>query len=65
MVAIPNPAGTLLVADIAFTYNHPPIERLDPEQVGYKHDNKANYVFFDGHASPESVLQTNTLAVKF
>ena len=65
MAAIPNPAGTLLVADIAFTYNHPPIERLDPDQVGYKHDNKANYVFFDGHASSESIGQTNTLMVKF
>lgn len=65
MAAVPNPAGTLLVADVAFTYNHTPIERLDPDQVGYKHDNRANYVFFDGHASSESIQQTNTLMVKF
>jgi prepilin-type N-terminal cleavage/methylation domain-containing protein/prepilin-type processing-associated H-X9-DG protein len=63
--AIPNVAGTLLLSDVAFSYNHPPIERLDPDQVGYKHDNKANYIFFDGHASPESIRQTNALMVKF
>lgn len=63
--AVPNPAATLLVSDIAFAYNHPPIERLDPDQVGYKHDARANLVFFDGHASVTSTAQTNTLVVKF
>lgn len=65
LAAVPNPAGTLLMADIAFTYNHPPIQTLGPDQVGYKHDNKANFVFFDGHAAPNSIQQTNILMVKF
>jgi prepilin-type N-terminal cleavage/methylation domain-containing protein/prepilin-type processing-associated H-X9-DG protein len=65
LAAVPNPAGTLLVADVAFTYNHVAIQRLDADQVGYKHDNRANIVFFDGHAAASSVQQTNTLMVKF
>src|SRR5436190_6309834 len=28
LAQVPNPAGTLLIADIAFSYNHPPIRRL-------------------------------------
>src|SRR6185369_13471679 len=50
LAQVPNAAGTLLIADIAFTFNHPPIQRLDPTRIGYKHDGKANIVFFDGHA---------------
>jgi prepilin-type N-terminal cleavage/methylation domain-containing protein/prepilin-type processing-associated H-X9-DG protein len=65
LVTVPNPAATLLLADIAFTYNHPPIEKLDPDQVGYKHDNRANLILFDGHAAATSMQQTNSLIVKF
>jgi prepilin-type N-terminal cleavage/methylation domain-containing protein/prepilin-type processing-associated H-X9-DG protein len=65
LAQVSNPAETLLIADIAFTYNHPPIQRLDPDQVGYKHDSRANFVFFDGHAAANSTIQTNTLMVKF
>jgi prepilin-type N-terminal cleavage/methylation domain-containing protein/prepilin-type processing-associated H-X9-DG protein len=60
-----NPSATLLLADIAYTYNHPPILKLGPDQVGYKHDDRANYIFFDGRAAQESVQQTNTLKVQF
>jgi prepilin-type N-terminal cleavage/methylation domain-containing protein/prepilin-type processing-associated H-X9-DG protein len=56
---------TVLLADIAFTYNHPPVLRLAQDQIGYKHDNKANMLFFDGHAERESLSQTNNLVVKF
>jgi prepilin-type N-terminal cleavage/methylation domain-containing protein/prepilin-type processing-associated H-X9-DG protein len=65
LAQVPNPAGTLLLADVAYLYNHPPIQRLDADQVGYKHDNRANFVFFDGHAAANSTFQTNTLMVKF
>ena len=58
-------ATTLLLGDIAFTYNHPPIETLEPYHVGYKHNKQANLIFFDGHASRHSLLQTNGLAVIF
>jgi len=56
---------TLLLADISFKYNHPPIQTLEPSQVGYKHSKRANIIFFDGHASRHSLLQTNGLAVNF
>ena len=65
LAQVPNPSGTLMIADIAFAYNHPPIKRPDPDQVGYKHDSKANIIFFDGHAAANSVLQTNTVTVNF
>lgn len=65
LATVPNPASTLLLGDIAFPYNHPPIQRLDPDQVGYKHDQRANLVLFDGHAAIISTLQTNALTIKF
>ena len=65
LTAVPNPASTLMLGDIAFTYNHPPIERLDLDQTGYKHDRRANLVLFDGHAARSSITQTNSLQVKF
>ena len=65
LAQVPNPATTLLLADVAYTFNHPAIDRLAADQVGFKHDNKANIVFFDGHAAPNSAQQTNTLILKF
>jgi len=56
---------TLLLSDLSFAYNHPPIESFEPYHVGYKHDKRANVIFFDGHASQPSLLQTNGLAVNF
>jgi prepilin-type N-terminal cleavage/methylation domain-containing protein/prepilin-type processing-associated H-X9-DG protein len=65
LAAVPNPAATVLLADVAYPYNHPPIQRLDPDQVGYKHDNRANLIFFDGHGSATSTTQTNSLLINF
>jgi prepilin-type N-terminal cleavage/methylation domain-containing protein/prepilin-type processing-associated H-X9-DG protein len=65
LAQVAKPAGTLMVADIAFGFNHPPIQRLDQDQVGYKHDGKANIAFFDGHAAANSLVQTNTLILNF
>jgi prepilin-type processing-associated H-X9-DG protein len=65
LAQVSSAASTLLIADIAFGYNHPPIRRLDPDQVGYKHDNKASTVFFDGHAAALSLRQTNDVILKF
>jgi len=65
LASVTKPSGTLLIADIAWAYNHPPIRRLDADQVGYKHDNKAALVFFDGHAAPTSLRQTNDIILKF
>jgi prepilin-type processing-associated H-X9-DG protein len=65
LAQVARPAGTLMVSDVAFRFNHPPVQRLDPNQVGYKHAAKANIVFFDGHAAATSTLQTNTVILKF
>jgi prepilin-type N-terminal cleavage/methylation domain-containing protein/prepilin-type processing-associated H-X9-DG protein len=59
------PASTLLAADITYTYNHPPIQVLAPNHIGYKHRDRANMLFFDSHVAPHSLRQTNGLTVKF
>jgi prepilin-type processing-associated H-X9-DG protein len=60
-----QPTSTLLIADVAATYNHPPILSLDPSQTGYKHRQRANMLFFDGHAGTTRTAQTNELFVEF
>ncbi len=59
------PATRVLVADIAYSYNHPPLQRLDPDETGYKHSQRANMLFFEGHVAPQSLLQTNSLVLQF
>jgi prepilin-type N-terminal cleavage/methylation domain-containing protein len=58
-------SAALLLADINYTYNHPPIQSFEAYNVGYKHDHHANMIFFDGHASRNSLQQTNSLIVNF
>jgi prepilin-type processing-associated H-X9-DG protein len=58
-------SAALLLADINYTYNHPPIQSLEAFNLGYKHDHRANMIFFDGHASRNSLQQTNSLIVNF
>jgi len=65
LAQVGTPSATMLIADIAFGYNHPPIRRLDPDQVGYKHDTKASTVLFDGHAAVMSLRQTNGIILNF
>lgn len=60
-----QPTVVLLIADIAFEYNHPPVRTLDAEQVGYKHSKKANIVFYDGHVSAHSLQETNQVILDF
>jgi prepilin-type N-terminal cleavage/methylation domain-containing protein/prepilin-type processing-associated H-X9-DG protein len=60
-----SPVVTVLLADVAFTYNHPPLRTLANSQMGYKHRGKANIVFFDAHAASYSLKQTNGLAISF
>jgi prepilin-type N-terminal cleavage/methylation domain-containing protein/prepilin-type processing-associated H-X9-DG protein len=59
------PSARLFVADLAYAYNHPAIAQLAPSEVGYKHRAKANIMFFDGHASADSLRQTNGLLLNF
>lgn len=56
---------TLLIADIDHVYNHPPVEMFAPSQLGYKHNQRANILFFDNHVATTSPNQTNGLQVKF
>lgn len=58
-------SATVMAADIASAYNHTPLLNLTTNQVGYKHNGKANFVFYDGHVAPHSVKQTNDLIVNF
>jgi prepilin-type N-terminal cleavage/methylation domain-containing protein/prepilin-type processing-associated H-X9-DG protein len=58
-------AVRVLLGDIAFTYNHPPIRTLARSEIGYKHLRKANLLFFDAHASSCSLTQTNGLMTSF
>lgn len=60
-----NSAATVLISDIAYEYNHPPLRELGPDQAGYKHRGRAQIVFFDGHAEPRTLSQTNNLILKY
>lgn len=60
-----HPSATVLIADIAYQYNHPPLRQLGPKQTGYKHRGRAQLVFFDGHAEPRTLSQTNNLILKY
>jgi prepilin-type N-terminal cleavage/methylation domain-containing protein/prepilin-type processing-associated H-X9-DG protein len=62
---VQNPSSRVLIVDVAFGYNHPPVQSLDGAQVGYRHDGKANMLFFDGHVARYSLYQTNSLLLKF
>ena len=50
---------------VSYGYNHPPIQTFEEYHIGYKHDHHANMIFFDGHASRNSLQQTNNLIVNF
>ena len=62
---VSKPAATVLLADIYYEYNHPPIDGFDALQVGYKHGGKANMFFLDGHGIALSLKQTNNLVLNF
>ncbi len=65
LAEVHDQAETLLAADIAYAFNHPPIRVLASKQVGYKHSGNANMVFLDGHVSPHAPGQTNDVSLKF
>ena len=55
----------ILAADVDYHYNHPPLSQISTNQIGFKHNSRANIVFFDGHVSACSEKQTNDLVLKF
>jgi prepilin-type N-terminal cleavage/methylation domain-containing protein/prepilin-type processing-associated H-X9-DG protein len=59
------PSSRVLLADIRHQWNHPPLRSLRDDQVGYKHDGRANLAFFDGHVAPCQLRQTNELVLGY
>jgi prepilin-type N-terminal cleavage/methylation domain-containing protein/prepilin-type processing-associated H-X9-DG protein len=60
-----KPSATIMIGDIAYQHNHPPLGRLEETQTGYKHAGKAEFVFYDGHVGAYSLHQTNGLILDF
>ena len=60
-----SPATTVLIADVQHAYNHPPLRVLDPSQVGFRHDRRANMQFFDGHTAAMAPNETNRITLDF
>ena len=58
-------SSTLLLSDIAREYNHPPIDTLAADHIGYKHFSRGNVLFFDGHSSAITLKQTNNVVLNF
>lgn len=64
LTQVVEPANTLLIADVSHPYNHPPIKKLAPGEVGFKHHDRANVLFFDGHVTAVSMKQTNNVRLR-
>jgi prepilin-type processing-associated H-X9-DG protein/prepilin-type N-terminal cleavage/methylation domain-containing protein len=54
-----------LLADIPFTWNHPPLRSFGTNHTGYRHRGRANLLFFDGHLQARTPQQTNELLLNF
>ena len=63
--AVKSPAQTFYVGDIVSSYNHPPVEMLTGDQISYRHGQRANFLFFDGHVAATKLAQTNDVVLKF
>ena len=63
--AIATPSRTFSVGDILSTYNHPPVDSLGEDEIGFRHDRRANMVFYDGHVQAITRTQTNDVVLKF
>jgi prepilin-type processing-associated H-X9-DG protein len=63
--AATNTSLTVLIADVCYRYNHPAITGLDAGQVGFKHNARANMLFFDGHVSGCTEAETKGLRLSF
>ena len=68
--SVRNPAQTLLVSDLAYVRNHPPIVNLATNNLGYRHGlrhplGQANTLFMDAHIDGFSHTQTNGIILDF
>ncbi|MDC0267749.1 type II secretion system GspH family protein [bacterium] len=68
--SVRNPTQTLLVSDLAFVRNHPPIINLSTNNLGYRHGERhpngsAVTLFMDAHVEAISQTQTNGIILDF
>jgi len=67
---VQRPADTYLVGDLSYRRNHPPIENLTTNHVGYRHgtrfpDGQANTGYVDGHVNHFDRNKTNGVIMEF
>jgi prepilin-type N-terminal cleavage/methylation domain-containing protein/prepilin-type processing-associated H-X9-DG protein len=60
-----DPSLRVLIADIPYGWNHPPLRGLDTSHAGYRHRGRVNLLFFDGHTGSRTLQQTNGLLLSF
>lgn len=60
-----SPSLTLLIADVSYRHNHVAINRDSPDQIGYKHNDQANILYFDGHVKARSLSDPTPLTIEF
>jgi len=68
--SVRNPTQTLLVSDLAFFRNHPPIVNLQTNNLGFRHGQRhplgsANTLFMDAHIDGFTHTQTNGIILDF
>ena len=68
--SVRNPTQTLLVSDLAFDRNHPPIVNLQTNNLGFRHGQRhprgaANTLFMDAHMDGCTHTQTNGIILDF
>lgn len=67
---VTKPADTYLVGDLSYRRNHPPIENLTTNHVGYRHgtrfpDGRAITGYVDGHVDHFDRTKTNGVILEF
>ncbi len=67
---VSRPSQTLLVSDLAYVRNHPPIVDLTARNLGYRHgsrhpEGRSNTLFVDAHVAPVSLAATNGIVLDF
>jgi prepilin-type N-terminal cleavage/methylation domain-containing protein/prepilin-type processing-associated H-X9-DG protein len=63
--AILAPSKTFCVGDVNSGYNHPPVDTLADSEIGYRHAQRGNFVFYDGHVEAVPLSRTNEVVLKF
>ncbi len=68
--SVKRPTKTLLISDLAYMRNHPPIVDLSSANLGYRHGQRhplgaANTLFMDAHVEGILPTQTNGIILNF